>query len=256
METSDILEAAVEAGRIILENGGETYRVEETMSRICNAFDMEDANCVVTTTSIYTSAKDLSGKTYAIVRRIRARAINLDKISKVNDLSRNIQSGNKDIASFRISLTQIDHSTMYPDIVYIVASALAAGFFTLLFGGNWRDFCVACVIGCLIKTASLWQRSIEINDFFNNVTGGAIASLIALLAVHFKIASNLNYVIIGSIMLLVPGVQIMNAIRDTISGDLLAGISRAVEALLIAVAIAVGSGLILLIWVKYMGGLV
>lgn len=245
----------MESGKIILESGGETYRVEETISRICNAFGMEDTNCFVTPTGLFASAKDCDGKTYSIVRRIKSRAVNLDKISKVNDLSRNIQSGDKDIEAFKNSLTKIDRNTMYSDVVFIIMSALAAGMFTLLFGGNFRDFFVACVIGCLIKTTGLWQRSIEINDFFNNVTGGAIASLVALLAVHFKIATNLNYIIIGSIMLLVPGVQIMNAIRDTISGDLLAGISRAVEALLIAVAIAVGSGLVLLLWVKYMGHL-
>lgn len=55
-------------------------------------------------------------------------------------------------------------------------------------------------------------------------------------------------------MLLVPGLIITNAIRDTIAGDLVSGISRAIEAIFIAIAIAVGSGIIIKLWFIYFGG--
>lgn len=84
--------------------------------------------------------------------------------------------------------------------------------------------------------------------------GGIIASLFALLSVHFGLASHLDKIIIGSIMLLVPGIAITNAIRDTIAGDLLAGVSRALEAFLIAIAIAIGTGSIIKIWTMLFGG--
>lgn len=49
-------------------------------------------------------------------------------------------------------------------------------------------------------------------------------------------------VIVGSIMPLLPGVALTNGIRDFISGDLISGVSRVSEALLTAIAIAVGIG--------------
>ena len=57
-------------------------------------------------------------------------------------------------------------------------------------------------------------------------------------------------------MLLVPGLIITNAIRDTIAGDLVSGISRAIEAIFIAIAIAVGSGIVIKIWYMYVGGVI
>jgi uncharacterized membrane protein YjjP (DUF1212 family) len=56
-------------------------------------------------------------------------------------------------------------------------------------------------------------------------------------------------------MLLIPGITMVNAIRDTISGDLVAGISRTVEALIVALAIAIGTGLGVRIWSMAFGGL-
>ena len=55
-------------------------------------------------------------------------------------------------------------------------------------------------------------------------------------------------------MLLVPGMIITNAIRDTISGDLVSGLTKAAEAILIAVSIAVGTGMVMNIWINHLGG--
>ena len=82
-----------------------------------------------------------------------------------------------------------------------------------------------------------------------------MAAILAIIAVHFKLGFHVDKIIIGSIMLLVPGLAITNAIRDTIAGDLLAGISRAVEAFLIAIAIAIGSGIVLRLCFVYYGGI-
>ena len=94
----------------------------------------------------------------------------------------------------------------------------------------------------------------KINDFFTNIFGGALSALVALTSVKLGLASSYDNIIIGSIMLLVPGLAITNAIRDTIAGDLVAALSRALEAFLIAVAIATGSGTVLALWFKYIGG--
>ena len=76
----------------------------------------------------------------------------------------------------------------------------------------------------------------------------------ALFLHQLGIIRNTDSVIIGSLMLLVPGLAITNAVRDSIGGDLLAGIIRAIEACLIAVAIALGAGVTMSIWLSVSGG--
>jgi uncharacterized membrane protein YjjP (DUF1212 family) len=89
------------------------------------------------------------------------------------------------------------------------------------------------------------MSKVRFNEFFTYILGGVIAALLSLLAVDLGLALHADKVIIGSIMILVPGIAIVNGIRDMIMGDLVAGISRIVEAFFIAVAIAAGSGIVL-----------
>jgi uncharacterized membrane protein YjjP (DUF1212 family) len=246
---------AVEAGRIILENGGETYRVEDTIVRICTAFGVRHAESFVTPTGIMMSAIDKDGSTISIIKRIKIRTVNLEKICRVNDLSRNIYKYvNSEDAVINI-LKEIDNAPRYGHWETIFFSSLAAGFFTLLFGGELRDFFLAIIIGFFIKSTTIYLSKLSINDFFINIVGGAIGALSALIFNEIGLVGNFDKLVIGSIMLLVPGLAITNAIRDTIAGDLVAGMTRSLEAFLVAIGIAVGSGIMLKLWMAVIGGL-
>ena len=255
MDINKILHLAADAGRIILENGGETYRVEETITRICEAYGLYEAESFVTTTGIMLSVTDVYGQTTSLVKRIKTRKVDLEKISRVNDLSRNLKTMGLTADDVKDQLNRIDNIEKYSNKTIIFFSALGAAFFTLIFGGDIYDFLISFITGGLIKYLSISLSTLRVNDFFVNIIGGALAALIALVSVNLNLASNVDKIIIGSIMLLVPGLSITNAIRDTIAGDLLAGTARAVEAFLIAVGIAIGSGIVLRFWFIYFGGI-
>lgn len=255
MYINRVIHLSAEAGKIILENGGETYRVEETIYRICKAYGLKDAESFVTPTGIMISATDSTGLTISLVKRIKSRTVDLEKIALVNDLSRNIEPKNLDVDFVFNELKIIAERKRYNYKTTLFFSSVTTSFFTLLFGGNFYDFIISFFIGMIIKLFSIMLSKVKINEFISNVIGGAIAALLALLSTRLGINTNLDKIIIGSIMLLVPGLAITNAIRDTIAGDLLSGISRAVEAFLIAVAIAVGSGTVLRFWFSHFGGL-
>lgn len=254
MEQHSIVQLAAEAGKIILENGGETYRVEETINRICQAYEVKFAESFVTPTGVMVSAYTSEGENISIIRRINKRTVDLEKISRVNELSRKITSCKLSPEEFTLKLKEINASPRYNLFTTLFFSGIAALFFTLLFGGSIKDSFVSFLIGIIIKFITIFSGDLEINDFFVNILGGAVAAVIALLFVQFGIGKNVDKIIIGSIMLLVPGIAITNAIRDTIAGDLLAGLSRATEAFLIAIGIALGSGVVLSLWFSYTGG--
>lgn len=255
VDINKVVHLSAEAGKIILENGGETYRVEDTIIRICSAYGLFDAESFVTPTGIIISATDINGQTISLVKRIKYRTVDLEKISKVNDLSRNIKIHELSIQKVQEELKKIRSLPRYKISTTLFFSGIVASFFTLLFGGNIYDFISSFCAGILIKYISIKLSSIYINEFFINVLGGALAAFMALLTVRFGLATNIDKITIGSIMLLVPGLAITNAIRDTIAGDLVAAVSRALEAFLIAVAIAVGSGIVLKFWYNFLGGI-
>ena len=247
-----ILKVATLAGQMILENGGETYRVEETIWRICKIYGAEEADSFVTPTGIMASICH-EGKIYSLTRRVQSRTVNLDKIDKVNDLSRSITLKNLSVDEFKKELLVINKGEIYPLPMTIIFSALGAGCFSVLFGGTIKDIFAAFLIGLLIKTLTIIWDKLGINLFFSNSICAAIAALLAIILYKLNIASQLNQTIIGSIMLLVPGLAITNAIRDTMSGDLVSGLTRAAEAFLIAISIATGTGAILSFWISNFG---
>ncbi|MCY6483633.1 threonine/serine exporter family protein [Clostridium aestuarii] len=255
-KNNKIIHIAAEAGRIILQNGGETYRVEETMIKICYAFNVRQVNAIVIPTGIMISITDEKGEILSLIKRIHNRTINLEKISQVNSLSRAIAQSSLSLDYIENRLNTIDNMTSYNNKILILAASFVAGFFTLLFGGSIQDFFVALIIGAVIKIISCFLNRLNINEFFINSLGGAASALIALISVHLNIGQSKDKIIIGSIMLLVPGLVITNAIRDTIAGDLVSGVSRATEAFFIAIAIAIGTGIVIKFWFHFTGGII
>lgn len=254
MDIYKVIHVATEAGKIMLENGGETYRVEETILRICNAYNIKNADSFVTQTGIMISATSEYEQTVSLVKRIKKRTVDLGKVANISNLSRDIASKGLTLQSVEDELARINRAKKYNNSTIIFFSCIAAGFFTLLFGGSISDFVVSFIIGGIIKLLTILLSKYNVNDFFINVLGGSISATIAILAVNMGLVSHVDKIIIGSIMLLAPGLAITNAIRDTIAGDLLAGISRALEAFLTAIAIAVGTGIVLKIWFINFGG--
>ena len=78
-----------------------------------------------------------------------------------------------------------------------------------------------------------------------------VAGLLCILSVFAGIGQHIDMVMIGSIMLLIPGISLMNALRDMMCGDIITGILRLAEALMMAVAIAAGFGIAIMM----LGGL-
>lgn len=252
MDVSKIIKVALEAGKVILENGGETYRAEETMSKICSTYHIKDSDNYVTPTVIMISATDDSGKPVSLSRRIKYRTVDLDKIDKINNLSRSIKDYNLSINEVEEEIALIKKGENYNDKLGILFSCFISSFFTLLFGGNFNDFLIAFVIGAALKLVLNFSNYLSVNTFFTNLLGGVTVASLTILSSLFIKNINIDKIIIGSIMILVPGIAIVNAIRDTIAGDLISGTVRAVEAFLIAIAIAVGTGLILKLWFPHL----
>jgi len=247
-EIHAIIQLAAETGRIVLENGGETQRVENTVQHVCELFGVKSASCFATPTGIMLSAIDTNGHTASLIKRIHHRTTNLEKVSRIKTLVYSEHREKLSVQWFDQQLVSIDKIAQYSNWINILAACFGAGCFTMVYGGNFHDFPIAFVIGGVIKSASLFFARFNVNSFFVNVICGALTAWLALFSVHYLFGDNPNEIIIGALMLLVPGLAITNAIRDTILGDILSGTARAVVAFLVAVAIAVGAGVVLKFW--------
>ncbi|NLP45472.1 MAG: threonine/serine exporter family protein [Epulopiscium sp.] len=255
MQHRSLFHVALLAGEIMLRNGAETYRVEDTINRILHTYEFEIIESFVTPTGIFVTIADSNTELITLIKRVQHRTTNLEKVALVNDISRRLVSGSLEISEALKELQQIQQKPPYSSFIITLSIGLASAFFTLMFGGHWRDFIASGIIGIILSMVQLYFSNKKISNFFINIVGGACIGLTSILLTSIlPLGQHLDPIIIGSIMPLVPGVAITNAIRDTIQGDLVAGNSRATEAFLIAISIATGVGIVLKIFLLITGG--
>lgn len=239
--TYDIMEVCLLAGKIMLQSGAETYRVEDTMSRIALAFGAKESHSYVTPTGIMFSIEsDEPTKTKLI--RINERTTDLHKVTLVNSTSRKISTGKLTLEEAYHELEEIEKtSPVYTVFIQVIAAAFASGCFLIMFKGTWNDFGAAFAAGGMgLLTVIYAQRLVPIK-FFSEFVASLMVGLLALLFVQVGWGHELDKIIIGSVMPLVPGLLLTNAVRDLMAGHLVSGLSKGAEALL--TAFAIGSGI-------------
>lgn len=248
-------ELALEIGRILLESGSTTNRVELMMVKVCTCYGFPLTEAFVTPTGIFITLSDGSGQISTSIRRIPSRRIDLGRITRVSRLVNKLEEikndaklSNMGAAEFRKELREIESEKVWPEWLKLFCGGGTAGFFCLLFGGSWLEFGTAYIVGVMVSIALKYIGMLGINNFLLNALGAALVVLFAKTLDYWIPYIRVDNIIIGGIMLLVPGLAIVNAIRDTMSGDLVSGTARGAEALFIAVAIATGSGSMLKLW--------
>lgn len=241
------LKCAADIGEQMLLSGGEVHRVEDSVTRMCRALGAHRVDCFIITSSIVLTVTDKSENTYTVTRRIKNSATDFTKLSKLNDLSRRICKGQISPDNIRSEYEKIISEKPYSFIVEFITYAFIAGTFTLFFGGNLSQFFVSFVIGGLTRFAVYFSDITVKNTIFAKFLSSFFVTAMAYFAVKLGICAATDEVIIGNIMLLIPGLGFTNALRDLFVGDSMAGILRSLEAVLSAIGIAAGYFLFVLI---------
>lgn len=243
METTDILEIASELGRGLLVNGAEIYRVENSVRLILEAygFPTDAVNVFAITNVVIVTVTTADGKPITRTLRVLARSTNLDKVAQLNALSRYLCQKKPTYGESKERLEEILTARPYSLLVQTLAYAFGAGFFAILFQGGVMDGVAAAVIAIMIRIVQYLLGLRQANPLFSNIVCSAMTAVLAFIFINLGVGSNMDKMIIGALMTLVPGMLTTNCLRDLLVGDVVAGLSRMAEAILIATSIAVGT---------------
>lgn len=252
-----VLELALEAGRILLRNGAEIFRVEETIDHICKRFDIEEVDSFVLSNGIFLTAHINGEESFAKVKHIPMAGIHLGIVTEVNALSREISAGMVGVDEAFERLKEIEKLPPKKSTYLVLAAGLGSGCFCYLLKANIWESLTAFVIGTLLYTFVIFAQKHSMSKIIINIVGGGFITVLALAATSMNLpfAVRLDKVIIGSILPLVPGVSFTNAIRDIADSDFISGTVRMIDALLVFVYIAIGVGFVLSAYNNILGGM-
>lgn len=228
-----------DAGRHMIHNGAEMYRVEESVTRILLAYGFDSPEVFAIPACIVIGV-EYEGINYTKSVRIHTSRNNLDKLDKLNSLCRYVCRETPDIDLATAQMHEIMAAPKYPTWVSYLGYACVAIFFTLLFGGNVLDAIVAGICGMALKTVSGILTAKKVNVFFTNMVSCMLLVLIPMALRFCGLDVQTDRVVIGAIMLLVPGLAITNVMRDVIVGDFVTAVSKLAEVVIVAVALAIG----------------
>ncbi|MCI5649343.1 MAG: threonine/serine exporter ThrE family protein [Fusicatenibacter sp.] len=243
MDYKLLLDSVVMAGEILLESGAETCRVEDTMLRMLRMSKLKTADVLAITTGFVVTLDDPSMDSMTVMKSVESRAMDLRRIDAVNQLSRDFCDNRIDVDELFHKVRELYREHLEPKANLLPMMATTSGF-TLMFGaGIWEA--IAAAAAGLISGIGMWgcQRT-QMHSFLKNGISAFLVAVTAILLCYFIPGKqDLNVIIIGSIMPLVPGVAITNAVYDTLHGDYISGAARTLEAFVTAASIALGVGL-------------
>ena len=241
MEYSKLLDLATDLGYELAMSGAETFRVEESISLVLKAYEI-DAEVFVIPNCMHISIEPVIGRPLTRMRRIGSHGNDLDAVEKLSGLSRKICAEHPapEIAAKWLEETKAQ-KRQYSLPGYLLGNFLGGFGFAFLFGGCLIDALCAGVCGILVGLINKCLDKLGANQFFRIIIAAFVMALPAYTLGCAGIVPNPDAAVIGSLMILVPGLLFTNAMRDIIYGDTNSGINRVVQVLLIAMAIALGT---------------
>ncbi len=242
VEHTAVLALAVEIGYRLQNSGAEIYRVEEAVKRIFQAYGVQSGEVFAIPNCLIVSVIDNDGKPISRLRRIPIHGTDLDRMERVYDYCRKICQETPDVEEARAHLYEMDNKyPAFPVWAQMLGYFLGGGAFALFWGGSLPDALAGGLCGLVIGASLTFMGKLEANLFVKTVIAAFLSALLAVALVQAGIGQNTNYITIGALMTLVPGLVFTNFLRDLMAGDLVAGLLKLVEALLTAGAIAIGT---------------
>lgn len=242
-EADRVLEKALDVGEAMLRTGAEILRVEDTIMRICLAYGGGIVDVFTILSLIIVSWHTTDDRNFTQTRRIYSYSTDLNKLEQLNALSRYICQNKPDCDEIEQRVEEIMYVPRRISKSQLTGYVLAASAFAVFFGGNLRDGLAAGLVAVFLFFYDYIFKPRSKNRVVYTVICSAVVGVLCILSVKFGIGVHKDKVSIGSIMLLIPGINMMNAIRDMICGDIITGLLRLAEAIMVAVAIAAGFAL-------------
>ena len=233
-------ECLLDFGQSLLESGAEISRVEDTLMRIGRAYGAKRIDVFVITSIISLTLEFSGSDIITETRRIYASAgTDFYKLEKLNALSREVCHEKKSVSDFRAAIDEI--SALQKNSALVLAgSILASGGFAVFFGGSVWDGLVSSIFACAICFMQHSLGKTQINPAASNLLISFVTGLAAGGLCKFVGSLHMDKILIGDIMLLIPGLALTNSVRNILVGNTISGVIRLIECFIWTWALAVG----------------
>ncbi len=246
MSDIELIENIKEIGFLLLKNGAEIYRVEESIKKMCRGMGFTNVEVFVIPTFFSISVSLSDGSPYTTTKRSRKTKAHLDNLYTLNKLVRKISNNEIDREEIPDHINSLQNHQYHQPLI-LLGYIISAASFSVFFEGGVREMIAGAIVGLILYIATYLQELVNVNSIAKTTFSSMILSAVTIIFYKMNFIDNPQSVITGTLMILVPGIAITNSLRDIIGGDFVSGVSRLGEAIFIAASIAVGVGVMMMI---------
>jgi uncharacterized membrane protein YjjP (DUF1212 family) len=238
--TGNLLGTILDLGKEMLIRGGEIWRVQEILEKLCESFLFESWDVWVVSSCIEATVQTWDGREYTQVRVINGRSYDLDKLDRLYALAEEVCEKNMGVNVIRERVDEIVQRPGLPVREEVIASLLGGVGFLFFFNGNIQD---AFVITLAVLALVFFNKTVgkNVNNLLAyNTMAMFVMGILCLASIAAGVGHSLPSMVTAAVMMLAGGLGISNGIGDFLHGHTLSGLSETSDSLLGAVGIALG----------------
>lgn len=253
MQSKKVLELAVTVGERLTFNGCATHQTEDQVYKVLGAYPYTKKEVFISAYSIIVTVESEEAGLLTMVKHFEKKGMNQERIALIEGVVTSFVRGHISAGSAIKSLRNIANKSTYTFPVTVAAFAISGAFRSFMFGGTIYDFIASLVVGTCVGITLQYLNTHKLPSFIVTMSAGFAVGFVSVLLRNFHIGTNLDKIIIGSLITFAPGVPMAHAVNDILNGEYLSGWIRSMEAIISGVAIAIGIAFALYFW-AFIGG--
>ena len=235
----DVAHVTLRLGRLMLVNGADTTTVRDAVTSFAQQFGY-DVHLLVLFEGIVLTLKSDAGLLTKLGSSVSGPAVNMGALAELEAI-RMTTSTTGDVSEIDRRLEQVERSgNHYPGWLVMLGMGFTAASLARLFGGDWSVVGVSVVVGIVTQ----WLRQHLGNASSNPIASAALAAfgggLVGALFMKTFPSASPTLCLVAAGMILVPGVPLINGVRDVLGGHAGPGIAHLLVGTITVLSIALG----------------
>ncbi len=230
----------LEIGALLMSSGANSSRIRITITRIANSYGYNAELLITHRALMLTLFDEEKDYFFSRLKRTSPHGANFKMVSGISRMSWKIVEEKWDLNQIQQELDRLKSLPHYSRLTTLLMVGLAGASFCRLFGGSYIDMLIAfsaTVAGLFIRQEAVKKA---FNPYLAIFFAALSSSVIAGATVKLQLGTHPDFAFATSVLYLIPGIPLINSLSDLLDGNLMNGIVRGMNGLIIALSIAAG----------------
>lgn len=236
----DILNFCINLARQMIVAGANLERVHLAVEVICKAYHLQDVSIFLLSNYISLGAYDPEEHYAYRQASIPPAGIHLERLRKLNQLSYKVAEITPPAKLLDKMFQRAMDVHSYNELTLLAGRLVAMSCLCFMFGGGVRELFPVAIVTALVHFLMPMLEHSGLDRIVSNALTMYISTSAALMFVYSGFSSRLPVILITMSMIVIPGIPLVNAMRNLFCGREINGILQMLKIFIETMALGMG----------------